>query len=818
MGLLSQLSIGGTGVVTEVRAEPLYRRRLLEMGFVPGTQLRVVRAAPLGDPIEVALRGFHVSLRRDQASGILLRSGPTHSNTAEESVAPTMRVERIAARQPASSEGKPSRIVLLGNPNTGKSTLFARLTGTRSRTGNFPGTTVELRSGGFAVTPSRAATLIDLPGVYSIHPQSSDETITIDALLGHGRIPRPSVVLVVLSATALERSLYLLLQVLEFGVPTVVAVNMADEAQKLNQPVDTDRLSSRLAVPCIATDARRGHGMKPLCSALAGQIEQESWLSHWFWQPTPRLTQQLRTAAETQSDAQLAVADSTALALWRLLEAQCQAAEPETPQQEPAESAEPPCATDDPMLEAATARYRAIEQIAAEAAAVDALSRPSIAPRRSALDRWLTHPVAGLLTFLSLMLLLFTAVFDWAVPLMDAIDAGFSALAERLSGALPPGLFSDVISNGLLRGVGSVVVFLPQILILLLVIRLLEGSGYMARAAFMIDRLMRALGLNGRAFVPMLSGYACAIPAVLATRTMKRRRDRLLTMAVVPLISCSARLPVYTLIIASLFPAEKKVLGPFSLGALSMLALYLISTVLALAAAGVLGHTLLKGPQSSLLLELPPYRLPALRSIFLPLWRNTLDFLKTAGSVIVIASVILWVLLNYPRVAERAPLRPPSTETARPSATDRARLRGEQLQHSYAARIGRLLEPAIAPLGFDWKIGVGLVGAFAAREVFVATMGLIYGVGEDADEHSPSLREVIRKARRPDGSPVYTPLVALSLIVFFMIALQCVSTLAIIRQESRSWKWPLFVFGYLSILAYLASLLTYQVGRVLGFS
>jgi ferrous iron transport protein B len=381
--------------------------------------------------------------------------------------------------------------------------------------------------------------------------------------------------------------------------------------------------------------------------------------------------------------------------------------------------------------------------------------------------------------------------------------------------------------EGVIAGVGSVVVFLPQILMLFLFLGILEGTGYMARIAFLMDRIMRAIGLHGRAFVPMLSGYACAIPAIMATRTMERQRDRMLTMMVVPLMTCSARLPVYVLVIGALFPPTK-VLGALPVQGLLMAGMYLFSTLTALAVAAVLGRTIFKGPRVPLILELPPYRRPHWPSVLRLMVEKSSVFVKQAGGVILACTIALWVLLTFPRqapgaerwAAERAAvaaasLAEPERE-ARLAEIDVAE-QSARLKSSLGGRLGHALEPAIEPLGFDWKIGIGLIGAFAAREVFVSTLGVVHGVGDGANEESLTLREKIRAETRADGRPVYTPLVGLSLLVFFALACQCMSTLAVVYRETRTWRWPLFLFAYMTALAWVASFLVYQGGRLLGF-
>jgi ferrous iron transport protein B len=424
--------------------------------------------------------------------------------------------------------------------------------------------------------------------------------------------------------------------------------------------------------------------------------------------------------------------------------------------------------------------------------------------------------------------------------MIDGVNAAIAAVSDGARAVLPAGLLRDFLTEGMINGVGAVLAFLPQILLLFLFISIMEDSGYMARAAFLMDRIMKAIGLTGRAFVPMISGFACAIPAIMATRTMERKRDRMLTMMVIPIMTCSARLPVYTLIIGALYPAKGEpggaVAGFFSLQALLMVAMYMFSTVLALVAAAVLGRTVFKGRSVPLLLELPPYRLPSPRSVLRMMWERSRLFVTEAGSVILVCSIALWVLLAFPRehdgerdfAAETAALRVQATaeagDGAGPAWLDErlAQLGRDQesarLKHSFGGRLGRLIEPVIAPLGFDWKIGVGLIGAFAAREVFVSTMGVVYGLGADTDETSQPLRERLQQELWPDCRRVYTPLVGLSLMVFFALAAQCMSTLAVVKRETRSWGWPVFLFSYMTALAWIASFATYQVGLALGYA
>ncbi|MCA9665307.1 MAG: ferrous iron transport protein B [Myxococcales bacterium] len=844
MSSLDKLRRGEAAEVVAVGGEAAFRQRLLEMGLAPGVRVRRGGDAPLGDPIEVELRGYRLTLRRADAAHVDVRPPPQLQPAAPaRERRPTG--PQLPAPQPT-SRALP-RIALAGNPNTGKSTLFNRLTGGRARVGNYPGTTIDVARGRLRLG-EREVELVDIPGAYSLNTRSGEEQIAMDALIGRTDDGPPDVIVVMLCATALERSLYLLLQIQELALPTLAVVNMLDEAERSGVRIDVEAISAHFGVPAIGVVARSGRGCDEIVPQLAALLDTPPPAQPWHWSPPQWLEGALDELAPVASsvlangdDGEVPDERGRALALWSLMSLRDGEDSLRVPPSLRTRAAgvrsELSERGHDVDLEVTRARYRHIDEDArsfierpadraADAAAEreragdDSGSVESDTPtsRTERIDAVLTHPVAGLLVFLGIMALLFTAIFDWVAPVMDGIDAGFNALSAAALAALPEGFLSELFAKGVLKGVGAVVVFLPQILLLLFLLALMEGSGYMARAAYMMDRVMRALGLSGKAFVPMISGYACAIPAILATRTLPTRRDRLLTMAVIPLMSCSARLPVYSLIVATLLPAQKKLLGPLSVGAATMMGVYIISTILALVVAGVLGKTLLKGRQPPLLLELPPYRLPSLRAVASALWQKTRAFLRTAGTVIVIASCVLWALLAYPKDVKlsrdykgaiAAAKRRGNKEAAKHLA-DAAQ--AERTAQSYAGRLGHAIEPVIKPLGFDWQIGVGLIGAFAAREVFVATMGLVYGAGGEVDEKSPTLRQAIKRQRR------YTPLVAISLIVFFMVAMQCVSTLAIIRQESGGWRWPLFTLAYLSGLAYLLSFLTFQIGRALGFS
>jgi ferrous iron transport protein B len=639
------------------------------------------------------------------------------------------------------STAKCLTIAIAGNPNAGKTSLFNALTGLRQKVANYPGVTVESKVGQWTLAPELpAAKLIDLPGLYSLDATSLDEEIARDALLGRNvAIPTADVIVIVVDATNLVRNLYLATQLIETGQPIVIALTMFDLAQRGHLDINVDKLSEALGVPVVPVVAKKRKGLDDLAKTVLRKARPSA----------------ICDVVSPLADAQPATRQS------KLIQ-----------------------------------RYATIERIVSDAVDTADEGKANISER---IDRFVTHRFLGPIILVIVMLLVFQAIFSWASLPMSLIDTVFTGLAQFAKTHLPAGVFTDLLTDGIIAGVGGVLAFLPQILLLFLFISLLEDSGYMARAAFLVDRLMRAVGLHGKAFVPLLSSFACAVPGIMATRTIENPKDRVATILVAPFMSCSARLPVYTLVIAAFF-SGRAVLGFISLGAVLILAMYVMGILVAIIVAWILKHTLLKAPSPPFVMELPPYRLPDLGNVGHALFTRCSIFLKRAGTVILAISILLWALAAFPRTASNAP--------------DAASV---QVQNSFAGRAGRFIEPAIKPLGFDWKIGVGLISSFAARETIISTLSIVYNVGDDS-ENKTSLVDAMRNAKRPDGSPVWTPLVGLSLMIFFLLACQCMSTVAIVRRETNSWRWPIFMVSYMLVLAYVASLITYQGGRLLGFS
>jgi ferrous iron transport protein B len=734
-------------------------------------------------------------------------------------------------------------VLLLGNPNVGKSSLYNALTGGSARVANYPGLTVERKSGQLLpeLSSDLKVSIVDTPGTYSVSARSAEEQIAIRALLGLRGEPTPDALIVVLDAGQLSRCLYLTLELLELRIKTVLAINMIDEVDGL----DLEALEKSLGVPCVGTNATTGQGVPELAERLRAELRAERPPLPKLHVPYgPEIIRALDRVSDALPEAWLGASASVerkrALAQFALGSIDAEDELEDVPDELRARVAEVRADSEDLDLAIVSARYQAIDEVLAQISSPQATRRARASER---VDRFLLHPLLGTLTFIIVMTTVFQALFVGADPAISALESLVGWLQELTEELLPEGIVRDFLSQGIIGGVGNVIVFLPQICLLFLFMGILEDSGYMARIAYLADRIMRSLGLHGRAFVPMLSGFACAVPAILSTRTLERRRDRLLTMMVVPLMTCSARLPVYSLIIAALFPVTAFGLP---VQGLLLLAMYLFALFTALLAAFVLSRTVLHGPSVPLLLELPAYRMPKVKPLLQVVKRKAGQFLQEAGGTILVATVVLWALLSFPRVSEDActassdavlfvdshtfdqPLTNESKSAAEGTAAAEAAngtaaaeapegLCPAPITQSYGGRISKALEPALAPLGFDWKIGTGILGAFAAREVFVSTLALVYGIEGDDEEAEGPLRDKLRAERHADGSPVYTPLMGLSLMVFFALACQCVSTLAVIRRETGGFKYPLFVFGYMTALAYGASFLVYQGGRALGF-
>jgi len=684
-------------------------------------------------------------------------------------------------------------IAIVGNPNSGKTTLFNLLTGMKQKVANYPGVTVEKKIGECYSQHGKKLRLIDLPGAYSLNARSPDEAVLRDVLLGRRpETPRPDRVVCVVDSSNLERNLYLVSQVLELGLPTVLVLNMTDLAAQREWRIDAAKLSERLGVTVVLTQAVSGQGLIELKLALSrDDLPLPKWQSAVLPEGVRTALEQSRgplcQTGAIHSRASLleplyllsdhdpthyGIAD-TQIGRIQELRGRIDAAFPGWEDQLVAE------------------RYRGIEELCGEV-----LQRPELEAENitTKIDRILLHPVLGMANLLLVMSLLFYLIFKVAEGPMDWIETGFGQLGAWVEGMMAAGDFRDLVVNGAIPGVSGVLIFLPQILILFFFIGIMEDTGYMSRLAFIMDWAMSKVGLNGKSFLPFLSSYACAVPGVMAARTIENPKDRLITILVAPLASCSARLPVYSLLIGVLFPAGK--VGAWVQAGI-MLSLYALGTGAAFVFAWIFNRHVMKGASSPMILEMPDYKMPSLRTILLHVWQRAKMFIVRAGTIILGISILIWAASTYPK-----------------SDTEDKAL---QLENSFAGRAGKFIEPAIAPLGYDWKIGIGLIGSFAAREVFNSTMSVVYAVESEDDENLEPLRDKLSAERYADGRTVYTPLVCISLLVFYVFAMQCMSTIAIVKRETGSWGWALFQLGYMTGTAYVLSLLIFQTGSALGY-
>lgn len=769
-------------------------------------------------------------------------------------------------------------VALIGNPNTGKSTLFNALTGGKARIGNFPGVTVEKKLGRFK-QDAQPVLVVDLPGTYSLAPRSADEMVSVEVLLGRQvEIGRPDAVVCVADASNLERNLYLFSQIRDLGIPVLLVLNMWDLAEQAGIKIDLPELRNRLGVNVVTTSAHRREGVDALRAAIVATARQEvvapmrlfpaafytevdqldTWLKGQGIDNSPEFLREralldVHGEAEHRGSLRLGEGFSEVLraARTRLAEAGCHV----------------------PLVETKV-RYEWIRrQLSGVLERTRSTKQETTSDR---IDRWLTHRVVGLMFFTLLMFVIFQSIYTWAGPAMEVVEMGQGAVADAIKNRMSPGTLRSLLVDGIVAGVGSVLIFLPQIVLLFTFISIMEDCGYMARAAFLMDKLMTKVGLSGKSFLPLMSSFACAIPGVMATRVIENRRDRMVTMLIVPLMSCSARLPVYVLMVAAFIPAMTWAGGLIGLQGIVLFLMYSLGVLVAVPVAWILKKTFFRGETPPFVMELPAYKWPSPRMILDRVYDRARTFVKEAGTLIFAVSILIWAAGYFPenhaeqqRVQARIEAAQNElTEQLEPvlqqirelnreilhvgqssgSQTDREATQAklatekkklsEQLTHleeasesriaplvereneisaelirnSYLGRAGLALEPAFKPLGWDWRIGVGAIASFPAREVIIATMGTIFSLGGDVSAEDNSLQATLQAATWPDGSPLFTIPVALSIMVFFALCAQCAATLMVIRRETNSWRWPAFTFFYMTALAYIAALLTYQIG------
>ncbi|MEZ4883804.1 MAG: ferrous iron transport protein B [Chitinophagales bacterium] len=705
------------------------------------------------------------------------------------------------------NDTKRFKIALLGNPNSGKSSIFNLLTGLRQKVGNFPGVTVDKKLGTTHLTEHIEASIIDFPGTYSLYPTSKDETIVINTFANPKDENFPDAVIYIADITKLEPQLLLFTQIRDLGIPIVLAVNMIDLAAKERITYDLDKLSKLLHVPVVAISGRSGENIEKLKNIAADLCLKNSDVEKTFYKFSKK-EQQL--VADLQTDFNI-TNPYRALIYAHHYDKMPFLSDLEKKQienlgkQHEFESFSLQIRETMQRYDKFTPIVRQVLQKINEETDNDTIS--------DKLDVVFTHKVFGPIIFFLLMFLVFQAIFAWSEFPMALIETTFGFVGETLQNVLPEGWITDLLTEGILAGLGGILIFIPQIAILFFLISILEEVGYMARAVFIFDKLMQKFGLNGRSIVALVSGGACAIPAIMSTRTISNWKERLITIMVTPLISCSARIPVYTVLVGFVVPSIT-VWGIFNAQGLIFTGLYLLGIVAALLSAWVFKLILQTEESSFLMIELPKYRVPMIKNVLLIVKERVMTFTIEAGKVIMVISIVLWVLASYGpttamNLAEQTALEMAAAKNLDETATADL-VAGKKIEASFAGHIGKFIEPAIEPLGFDWKIGIALITSFAAREVFVGTMATIYSIGSQDDEYT--IRDRLAKATNPDtGLPVYTMATSLSLLIFYVFAMQCMSTLAVVKRETKSWKWAAIQFVYMTAMAYFGSLGVYQL-------
>ncbi|KGN93563.1 ferrous iron transport protein B [Porphyromonas crevioricanis] len=848
---LSELKTGQRAVIKAVGGRGVFHKRIMEMGFIKGKEVTAVLVAPLQDPVYYKILDYNVSLRREDAKRIEVELLPTvaHQEFVESSFSITSEEEAInvSSERDAITYPYPDRqhirVALLGNPNCGKTSLFNQASGAHEHVGNYSGVTVEAKTAHFTHRGCRIE-IVDLPGTYSLSPYSPEELYIREYLTGDSR---PDIILNVVDTTNLERNLYLSVQAKEIGLPIVMALNMYDEYEKSGDRLDHRQLSTLLGIPMLPTICRTSRGLEELFDCILRVYNsQESRLRpisiDYGSTLEPVIEKLSRTVAEHLGD--LPVGLLPRYVAIKLVEGDSHTED----------YIRKRCKKADFVIAARNFALKNVEdelsgEESPETVITDrrygfiagALRETYIARHKTAhtfsdrIDHWIAHKVWGFPIFLLFMFIMFEATFVLGAYPMDWIEQGVALLGDAIGNLMPDGSFKDLLLDGVIGGVGGVIVFLPNILILYFFISLMEDSGYMSRAAFIMDKLMHKMGLHGKSFIPLVMGFGCNVPAIMATRTIESPKSRMITMLVLPLMSCSARLPVYLLLAGAFFPQY---------AGLALFSIYLLGIVLAIFMARLFKKTLFAGEDMPFVMELPPYRLPTSRSVLIHMWEKGKQYLRKMGGVILLASIVIWFLGYFPRNDERdfstlaqidhveqtlieaeqravveKKIEPIEDEVSNLSTTDESiREKAEQIvqqENSYIGRIGKWIEPVIRPLGFDWKIGVALISGAAAKEIVVSTLGVIY-MGDNSEDADNRLTERLKEERNSRGELSFTPLIAISLMVFVLIYFPCIAVITAIGKESGSWRWALFSALYSCALAWLMSFIVFQLGRLFG--
>ena len=812
---LADMHTGQDCVVVSVHGHGGFVHRVRELGFVRGEKVHVVRNAPLRDPIEYEVMSNHVSLRRAEAA--LIEVVRLEDYQGEDAVSRRTFIEEMNRK--ICEQSHTFRVALVGNPNCGKTSFFNHATGLREQVGNYSGVTVDSKTGVFH-HKGYTIEMVDLPGTYSITEYTPEERYVRSYLTEH----QPDVILNIVDASNMERNLYLTTQLIDRNQPMVMGLNMYDELEKSGSTLDLQQLSRLLGFPIVPTVALTGKGIDNLLDRLIDVFEQKQGISRhvhiYYGDSIERAISDIKSKLPTDGDVpQKQAPRYIALNLLensqdvrQMLKDLLQL----------------------PQLEERAAYWRQqlerefsepIDQIMAESryafvrGALEETFKPGkekINHKAYVLDRWLTNRWLGLPLLALFLWVMFQTTFTLGAYPQDWIDLGFTWLGHELGQLLPEGMLRDLIVDGAIAGVGSVIVFLPQIVLLFFFISLLEDTGYMARAAFIMDRIMHRMGLHGKSFIPYLIGFGCGVPAIMATRTLANRRDRIITMLTVPFMSCSARLPVYLLFVSAFFSRHQ---------GLILLSIYAVGIVVAILTALLLSKTCFAKEEAPFVMELPPYRMPTLRNILVHMWEKAVFYLKKMGTVILVGSVIVWALGYFPHHtdATRAYDRQMEQVSANASLTPAqkqdmlsqlsVKQQAVQAEGSYIGRIGHFIEPAVDPLGFNWQMGVSLLTGLAAKEIIVSSMGVLYQVGAGADENSDKLITALQEQKRPDGTAVFTPLVAYAFMIFVLLYYPCIAALTALRKEAGSgWMW--FCVGYTLLVAWIGAFLVYHVGSL----
>ena len=777
--LLDNEPVGMTVQVVRVMGDGAFRQRLLEMGFVRGAKVTVLKNAPLQDPVEYMIMGSHISLRHSEAAQVEVTDKDAAFCDMEDAYNGTVETS-VAGVDPMADNVL--RVVLVGNPNCGKTSLFNNATGAKEKVGNYGGVTVDSKEGWFNVG-GRRVQLVDLPGTYSLTEYSPEEMYVRTYIRDH----HPDAIINIVDAGNLERNLYLTTQVMDMNIPMVIALNMWDELEKSGDKLDTEMLGRLLGARMVPLTAYNGHGVADVLQAAMDAIDESEQETHHHNVNYGTLIEDgLKELGDKCPDLdrytvlKIIENDKHALAL---LEGQDNAQEVKDAAANLRQRIERNY-NDDIVSIITDLKYGFVRGALAEALtpnpdrATDE-TKPGYSLDRLLTNRWLALPI-----LLVLMWLMFEATFTLGAYPQEWIESGIGWLGEWIGSVMPDGILRDLIVDGIIGGVGGVLVFLPQILILFFFISLLEDSGYMARAAFIVDRVMHRVGLHGKSFIPYLIGFGCGVPAIMATRTLENRRDRLVTILTIPFMSCSARLPSYLLLVAAFFTAKQ---------GLILMSIYLVGIIVAGITAIVLSKTLLKHDKTQFVMELPPYRKPTARNATIHMWSKGKQYLQKMGTIILAASIIVWALGYFPRHEGQTPQ--------------------EQIENSFMGQMGKAIEPVVAPLGFNWQMGVSVLTGAAAKEIVVSTMGVLYTGEADADEESAPLKEKLQTATKPDGSHVFNPVVAYSFMLFILLYFPCIAALAAIKREAGT-KWMVFEIFYTTGVAWLISFIFYQLATL----